>query len=53
MCSSDIATERNHSTDSVIVVFNVVRYSSAFTAPKTGIEGSRRHNETPANAITK
>ena len=53
MCSSDIATERSHSTDSMIVAFNVVRYSSAFTVPKIGIDGSRRHKETPAKAIIK
>jgi hypothetical protein len=52
MCSSEMATLRNHSTASVIVVFRVDRYSSA-TEPNIGIDGRRRHNETPANAIIK
>jgi hypothetical protein len=53
MWSSEIATERSHSTASVIVVFSWVRYSSALMGPKRGIEGRRRQRETPAKARTK
>jgi hypothetical protein len=53
ICSSDIATVRSHSTPSVIVEFNVDRYSSDFALPKIGMDGRRRHNETPAKAMIK
>lgn len=53
MCSSEIATDRSHSTVSVIVLLSVERYSSGLARPTMGMEGSRRQSETPANAIIK
>ena len=53
MWSSEIATARSQSTPSVIVMFNVLRNSSALTVPKMLIEGRRRQRETPAKAMMK
>ena len=53
MWSCEIATLRSHSTPSVIVVFKVLRNSSALMEPKIWIDGRRRQSETPAKAMMK